>query len=36
MTGLAALYVTGATLAIIKWLITLVRRAGSFPSTSEP
>ena len=35
MTGLAALYVTGATLAILKWLITLVRRAGSFPNTSE-
>jgi hypothetical protein len=36
MTGLAALYVTGATLAMLQWLITLVRRAGSFPSSSAP
>lgn len=36
MTGLAALYATGATLAIIKWLLTLVRRAGTFPNTSDP
>lgn len=36
MTGLAALYVTGATLAMLQWLITLVRRAGSFPNSSAP